>query len=94
MKKEVENGREFEKYPEWGIDLGSDHECFLAEGTNTTGNDHVCVWLFLEHFKKPVIVYDYPKGFKAFYMRLNDDNKTVAAMDVLIPGVLRRNVSW
>jgi len=38
-------------------------------------------------FKKPVIVYNYPKGIKAFYMRLNDDNKTVAAMDVLVPKV-------
>ena len=44
-------------------------------------------WLAEEHFKKPVIVYNYPKDIKAFYMRLNDDNKTVAAMDVLVPKV-------
>jgi len=57
--------------PEWGIDLGSEHERWMAE----------------EYFKKPVIVRNYPKGIKAFYMRLNEDGKTVAAMDVLVPGV-------
>ena len=56
---------------EWGIDLQTEHERYLAE----------------EHFKKPVIVYDYPKDIKAFYMRLNDDGKTVAAMDVLVPRI-------
>jgi asparaginyl-tRNA synthetase len=61
----------FEKKVEWGIDLGSEHERWLAE----------------EHFKRPVIVRDYPREIKAFYMRLNDDQKTVAAMDVLVPGV-------
>ena len=55
----------------WGIDLGSEHERYLAEKV----------------FKGPVILYNYPKGIKAFYMRLNDDGKTVAAMDVLVPGV-------
>lgn len=56
---------------EWGIDLQTEHERYLAE----------------EHFKKPVIVYDYPKDIKAFYMRMNDDGKTVAAMDVLVPRI-------
>lgn len=56
---------------EWGADLQSEHERFLVE----------------KHFKKPVIIYDYPKDIKAFYMRQNDDNKTVGAMDVLFPGI-------
>jgi len=55
----------------FGKDLQSEHERYLTE----------------KHFKKPVIVYDYPKEIKAFYMRLNDDNKTVAAMDVLVPNI-------
>ena len=55
----------------WGMDLGSEHERYLCEKV----------------FNKPVIVYNYPKEMKAFYMRLNDDDKTVAAMDVLVPGV-------
>jgi hypothetical protein len=55
----------------WGIDLATEHERYLAE----------------EVFKQPVIVYNYPKDIKAFYMRLNEDNKTVAAMDVLVPKV-------
>eukprot|EP00922_Rhytidocystis_sp_ex-Travisia-forbesii_P064728 GHVS01096142.1.p1 GENE.GHVS01096142.1~~GHVS01096142.1.p1 ORF type:complete len:639 (+),score=138.47 GHVS01096142.1:72-1988(+) len=59
----------FSEKVEWGLDMGSEHERFLTE--------HI--------FNKPVIVYNYPKDFKAFYMRLNDDNKTVAAMDVLLP---------
>lgn len=60
------------KFPvEWGIDLQAEHERWLVE----------------KHFKKPVIVRNYPKDIKAFYMRLNDDNKTVAAMDVLFPGI-------
>ncbi|MCL4150142.1 UNVERIFIED_CONTAM: hypothetical protein GTU68_056126 [Idotea baltica] len=60
------------KYPvEWGIDLQSEHERYLVE----------------KHFKKPVILSDYPAGIKAFYMRQNDDEKTVAAMDVLFPGI-------
>jgi asparaginyl-tRNA synthetase len=56
---------------EWGVDLQSEHERFLVE----------------KHFKKPVILYNYPKGIKAFYMRQNEDGKTVAAMDVLFPGI-------
>ncbi|NET88379.1 MAG: asparagine--tRNA ligase [Kamptonema sp. SIO1D9] len=63
--------RKFEFPVEWGADLQSEHERYLAE----------------ELFKKPVIVRDYPKGIKAFYMRLNDDDKTVAAMDVLAPKI-------
>ncbi len=56
---------------EWGADLQSEHERYLVE----------------KHFKKPVILIDYPKDIKAFYMRLNDDEKTVAAMDILFPGI-------
>ena len=56
---------------EWGSDLQSEHERFLVE----------------KHFKSPVIIYDYPSKIKAFYMRLNDDNQTVRAMDVLFPGI-------
>lgn len=55
----------------WGIDMQSEHERYLVE----------------QHFKKPVIVTNYPKDIKAFYMRLNDDGKTVAAMDILAPGI-------
>ena len=55
----------------WGSDLQSEHERFLVE----------------KHFKSPVIIYDYPSKIKAFYMRLNDDDKTVRAMDVLFPGI-------
>ncbi|MEM1434181.1 MAG: asparagine--tRNA ligase [Pseudomonadota bacterium] len=65
------SGRSFEFPVEWGIDLQSEHERFLCE----------------EHIKGPIVVTDYPKDIKAFYMRLNDDEKTVAAMDVLVPGV-------
>lgn len=64
-------GKTFEFPVEWGIDLASEHERFLAE----------------EHFKAPVIVKNYPKDIKAFYMRMNEDGKTVAAMDVLAPGI-------
>ncbi|XP_065043840.1 asparagine--tRNA ligase, cytoplasmic 3-like [Musa acuminata AAA Group] len=63
--------KEFENEVEWGIDLASEHERYLTEVL----------------FKKPVIVYNYPKEIKAFYMKLNDDQKTVAAMDVLVPKV-------
>lgn len=60
------------KFPvEWGIDLQSEHERYLVE----------------KHFKRPVIITDYPAGIKAFYMRANEDGKTVAAMDVLVPGI-------
>ena len=61
----------FEYDVEWGVDLQSEHERWLVE----------------KKFKKPVIVVDYPKDIKAFYMRQNDDDKTVAAMDVLFPGI-------
>lgn len=67
----LKSGRKFENKVEWGIDLQSEHERYLAE----------------EHFRAPVVVKNYPKGIKAFYMRLNDDGKTVAAMDVLAPGI-------
>jgi len=60
------------EYPvEWGCDLQTEHERYLTE----------------EHFKKPLFVTNYPKDIKAFYMKLNDDNKTVAAMDLLVPGI-------
>ena len=71
LLKAIKNGREFENEVYWGIDLNSEHERFLAE----------------EYFKSPVVVKNYPKDIKAFYMRLNDDGKTVAAMDVLAPGI-------
>lgn len=64
-------GKKFENPVKWGIDLQSEHERYLAE----------------EHFKSPVVVKNYPKDIKAFYMRQNDDGKTVAAMDVLAPGI-------
>ena len=65
------SGKEFEYPVSWGIDLQTEHERYLTE----------------EVFKKPVFVTDYPKEIKAFYMRLNDDGKTVAAMDCLVPGI-------
>ena len=64
-------GKKFEYPVSWGIDLQSEHERYLAE----------------EHFHAPVVVKNYPKDIKAFYMRMNDDGKTVAAMDVLAPGI-------
>jgi asparaginyl-tRNA synthetase len=67
----LKSGENFEFPVSWGIDLQSEHERYLAE----------------KKFKKPVIVSDYPKGIKAFYMRMNEDNKTVRAMDVLVPKV-------
>ncbi len=65
------SGQNFEFPVQWGIDLQSEHERYLTE----------------QKFKKPVIVFDYPKDIKAFYMRLNDDGRTVRAMDVLVPKV-------
>ncbi len=65
------SGHSFEYAPEWGMDLQTEHERYLTE----------------QHFKCPVIVYNYPKTIKPFYMRRNDDGKTVTAMDVLVPGV-------
>ncbi|KAH7855923.1 hypothetical protein Vadar_030623 [Vaccinium darrowii] len=69
--EEASKERQFENKVEWGIDLASEHERYLTE----------------VKFKSPVIVYNYPKGIKAFYMKVNSDNKTVAAMDVLVPKV-------
>ena len=63
--------KKFQYEVSWGIDMQSEHERYLVE----------------KHFKKPVIVTDYPKDIKAFYMRQNDDGKTVAAMDILAPGI-------
>ncbi len=65
------SGAKFEFPAKWGLDLQTEHERYLTE----------------KHFSAPVIVKNYPKEIKAFYMRLNDDNKTVAAMDVLAPGI-------
>jgi asparaginyl-tRNA synthetase len=65
------SGKKFEFPVFWGADLASEHERYLVE----------------EHFKKPVILTDYPKEIKAFYMKQNDDGKTVRAMDVLFPGI-------
>lgn len=65
------SGKKFEFPIKFGSDLQSEHERFLCE----------------EHFKKPVAVINYPKDIKAFYMRMNDDNETVAAMDILVPGI-------
>ncbi len=65
------SNHKFEYEPKFGIDMQTEHERYLAE----------------VHFKRPVIVRDYPKEIKAFYMRLNDDGRTVAAMDVLVPGI-------
>ncbi|MEY4475548.1 MAG: asparagine--tRNA ligase [Pseudomonadota bacterium] len=65
------SGQKFENDVAWGIDLSSEHERYLAE----------------KHFKAPVVVKNYPKDIKAFYMRMNEDGKTVAAMDILAPGI-------
>ena len=65
------SGKQFEFPVKWGVDLQTEHERYLTE----------------EYAKKPVVVMNYPKQIKAFYMRMNDDEKTVAAMDVLAPGI-------
>ena len=67
----LESGQKFEYPVEWGIDLQTEHERYITE----------------QIFKAPVFVTDYPKDIKAFYMRLNEDGKTVRAMDLLVPGV-------
>jgi asparaginyl-tRNA synthetase len=68
----LERAKEKFEFPvKWGVDLQSEHERYLTE----------------KHAKKPVIVMNYPQGIKAFYMRLNEDGRTVAAMDVLAPGI-------
>lgn len=72
LEKAIADGvKTFENEVFWGCDLASEHERYLAEVV----------------FRKPTIVYNYPKGIKAFYMRLNDDGNTVAAMDILVPNV-------
>ncbi len=71
LEEAVRQGKKFEFPVSWGIDLSSEHERYLVE----------------EHFKSPVILTDYPKEIKAFYMKLNDDGKTVRAMDVLFPQI-------
>ena len=65
------SGAQFEYPVSWGVDLQTEHERYLTE----------------KHFGKPVFVYNYPKEIKAFYMRMNDDGKTVAAVDMLVPGI-------
>lgn len=67
----IQSGQQFEFPVSWGTDLQSEHERYLVE----------------KHFKVPVILYNYPKDIKAFYMRMNEDGKTVRAMDVLFPGI-------
>merc|ERR1712070_870764 len=71
LEAKVADGHKFEKPVFWGCDLASEHERYLAE----------------THFGHPVIVHDYPKEIKSFYMRLSDDGRTVAALDLLVPGV-------
>ena len=71
LEQAVLDGRKFEFPVYWGVDLASEHERFLVE----------------EHFKRPVILTDYPKEIKAFYMKQNEDGKTVRAMDVLFPKI-------
>ena len=71
LEEAVANGRKFEFPVSWGIDLASEHERYLVE----------------EHFKKPVIMTDYPKDIKAFYMKINEDGRTVQGTDVLFPQI-------
>lgn len=71
LEEAIKNGHKFEFPVYWGVDLASEHERYLVE----------------QHFKKPVILTDYPKEIKAFYMKMNDDGKTVRAMDVLFPQI-------
>ena len=73
LKNSKPNKKKKFKFPilEWGVDFQSEHERYLVE----------------KHFKKPVIIYNYPAKIKAFYMRLNEDKKTVKAMDILFPGI-------
>ena len=71
LEEAIKNGKKFEFPVYWGVDLASEHERFLVE----------------EHFKRPVILTDYPKEIKAFYMKMNEDGKTVRAMDVLFPQI-------
>ena len=71
LRSKPNKKKKFKYKIEWGIDLQSEHEKFLVE----------------KHFKKPVVIVNYPASIKAFYMRRNDDGKTVAAMDILFPGI-------
>ena len=72
LQRDIASGKKtFENYPSWGDDLGSEHERYLCEVI----------------YAKPTIVINYPKGIKSFYMKLNDDNETVAAMDILVPKI-------
>ena len=71
LEEAVKNGKKFEYPVYWGCDLASEHERFLVE----------------EHFKRPVIMTDYPKEIKAFYMKQNTDGKTVQGTDVLFPQI-------
>ncbi len=71
LEKAVADGRKFEFPVSWGMDLASEHERYLVE----------------EHFKKPVIMTDYPKAIKAFYMKINEDGRTVQGTDVLFPQI-------
>lgn len=71
LEKAIADGKQFEFPVYWGCDLASEHERFLVE----------------EYFKKPVIMTDYPKEIKAFYMKLNEDGKTVQGTDVLFPQI-------
>ena len=71
LEEAVANGRKFEIPVSWGMDLASEHERYLVE----------------EHFKKPVIMTDYPKDIKAFYMKINEDGRTVQGTDVLFPQI-------
>ena len=71
LEQAVAAGHKFDYPVSWGIDLQTEHERFLTE----------------EHFKRPTFVTDYPAEIKAFYMRMNEDGKTVAAADCLVPGI-------
>jgi len=71
LEKAVKDGVKFEVKPSWGIDLGSEHERYLAEKV----------------VKGPVVLYNYPAEIKSFYMKANDDGKTCQAMDILLPQV-------
>lgn len=71
LQKAVSEGAKFEAYPEWGMDLGSEHERYITE----------------QIYKMPVVMTNYPKDIKAFYMRVDEDGRTVRAMDVLVPKI-------
>lgn len=72
LEAEVAAGKvTFNEQVSWGLDMGSEHERYLSE----------------QYFKRPIIVTDYPKDFKAFYMKMNEDGKTVQAMDILVPRI-------